>query len=65
MGLVTDDLREWLAECDAPEAESSVESNPFRRGSTQSPVDSHMQEMWHRLTGRFHKWLNHGDGLTR
>jgi len=68
MGLVTDDLRKWLAESDSPETESSVEANPFRWGgarAAQAHVDSHMREMWHRLTCRFHKWLHHGDGLTR
>jgi len=62
MGLVTDDFREWLAECDAqPETESTFEANPFRRGAAraaEADLESHMQEMWHRLTYRVHKWLD-------
>ena len=75
MGLVTDDLREWLAETQVqPESES--EENPFGLGamrSAQAQVDEHLHGLWHRLTYRLHKWLDpdgdpdsgHGDGLTR
>jgi len=69
MGLVTDDLREWLAEDDAhPAIESEFESNPFRRGAAreaQSHLDVYLHALWHRLTCRIHKWSEHGDGLTR
>ena len=77
MGLVTEDFREWLAGSEPhPETESDFEANPFRRGAAraaQAQLDSHMSEMWHRVTYRVHKWFDddwepgsgHGDGLTR
>ncbi len=77
MGLVTDDLREWLAETKPlPESESAFEENPFRPGaarSAQAHLDAHLQGIWNRLTSRIHKWLDadwepesdEGDHLTR
>ena len=75
MGLVTDDLRQWLVETQAlPESES--DENPFGLGamqSAQAQVDAQLNGMWRRLSHRFHRWLDpdwhpdgdHGDGLTR
>jgi len=75
MGLVTDDLREWLAENQAqPESES--DANPFGLGamqSAQAQVDAQLHGLWHRLTHRIHKWADpdrepdssHRDGLMR
>ena len=75
MGLVTDDLREWLAETQAL-PESETDENPFGLSaarSAQAQVDAHMHGLWHRVTHRLHKWVDpdwdsdsgHGDGLTR
>ena len=54
MGLVTDDLREWLKETQAlPESES--DENPFGLGamqSAQAQVDEHLHGLWHRLAYR-------------
>ena len=75
MGLVTEDLREWLVETQAlPESES--DENPFGLGTVQSAqaqVDAHLHGLWNRVTCRLHKWVDpdwdptssHGDGLTR
>ena len=75
MGLVTDDLREWLAETQV-QPESETDENPFAAGaarSAQSQLDAHLHGLWRRLTYRLHKWIDpdwepdshHGDGLTR
>lgn len=66
MGLVTDDLSEWLTE---PEAK--LEENPFRTGFEQS-VETPAHTRWRNAVLRFRKWLRtalphhgeHGDGLT-
>jgi hypothetical protein len=75
MGLVTDDLREWLAQSQAlPESES--DENPFGLGaarSAQAQLDAHLHGLWHRVMHRIHKWIDpdwepqsgQGDGLIR
>jgi hypothetical protein len=75
MGLVTDDLREWLAETQ-PLPESESDQNPFGLGAmqtAQSQVDAQLHGLWRRLLHRFHKWIDpnwdpgadRGDGLAR
>lgn len=67
MGLVTDDLAEWLAE---PKAKP--EENPFGAGFAQSTEASPLSR-WQYAVQRLRKWLRteldhhgeHGDGLTR
>jgi hypothetical protein len=67
MGLVTDDLSEWLAE---PEAR--LEENPFGAGFAQS-VETPPHTRWRHTVRRLRKWLRteldhhgeHEDGLTR
>ena len=74
MGLVTDDLREWLAETQAlPESES--DENPFGLGAMlgAGAVANTCMGCGIALAYRVHKWVDpawdpdsgHGDGLTR
>jgi hypothetical protein len=75
MGLVTDDLREWLAETQ-PQPQCESDENPFGVGAMQAAqahADGHLHGLWHRLVYRLHKWVDpnwdpdshHGNGLTR
>lgn len=69
MGLVTNDLSEWLAE---PGAEPAPEENPFGVGAAHA-ANLQLHGLWHRATRRLHHWLDpqwhpdseHEDGLTR
>jgi len=69
MGLVTNDLSEWLAE---PAPEPGPEVNPFGTGAAHA-ANLQLHALWHRAAQRLHHWIDphwdpdaeHEDGLTR
>ena len=69
MGLVSNDIGDWLAD---PKAEPGFEENPFGVGVERAAL-AHVHALWHRAGRRLHQWLDpkwdpdaeHGDGLTR
>jgi hypothetical protein len=69
MGLVSNDLSDWLAEASG---ETESEGNPFGVSAERAAM-AHVHALWHRAAYRVHKWIDaewepesrHGDGLTR
>jgi hypothetical protein len=69
MGLVSNDLGDWLAE--TPGEPESVE-NPFGENAEHAALGQ-VHALWHRAAHRIHRWIDaerdpethHGDGLTR
>jgi hypothetical protein len=73
MGLVSNDLSDWLAETRAqPDSAPASAENPFGAGAAHS-ANVRLHALWHRAGQRLHRWLDprwhpddgHGDGLAR
>jgi hypothetical protein len=58
MGLVTNDLSDWLSE-PAPESEQESEENPFHAGAVPV-VLARLQERWRNRVERLRRWFEAG-----
>lgn len=69
MGLVSNDLSDWLAEASG---EPEADGNPFGVSAERATL-AHVHALWHRAGRRLHRWLDpewradsdHGNRLTR